>query len=209
MVYIKKNKKKRLFKIAVFGFALAFVFAAALRAVNRKADEYITELARTGLARAVTEMINDAVFESMSAGAYGELAKTAYDAGGRVRSITVDSTAVNIMRADVSRRLCEKLGKLEKFYVDVDLSNIFEDEVIFGGSPISVTVDIVPTGGVETDVKSEFVSAGINQTNYRMNLTVDASITADVISSFTVYVSTSINIVDMLIVGDVPTVVWN
>ena len=209
MVYIKKNKKKRLFKIAVFGFALAFVFAAALRAVNRKADEYITELARTGLARAVTEMINDAVFESMSEGAYGELAKTAYDAGGRVRSITVDSTAVNIMRADVSRRLCEKLGELEKFYVDVDLSNIFEDEVIFGGSPISVTVDIVPTGGVETDVKSEFVSAGINQTNYRMNLTVDASITADVISSFTVDVSTSINIVDMLIVGDVPTVVWN
>lgn len=209
MVYIKKNKKKRLFKIAVFVFALAFVFAAALRAVNRKADEYITELARTGLARAVTEMINDAVFESMSEGAYGELAKTTYDAGGRVRSITVDSTAVNIMRADVSRRLCEKLGELEKFYVDVDLSNIFEDEVIFGGSPISVTVDIVPTGGVETDVKSEFVSAGINQTNYRMNLTVDASITADVISSFTVDVSTSINIVDMLIVGDVPTVVWN
>ena len=209
MVYIKKNKKKRLFKIAVFVFALVFICVSALRAVNRKADEYITELARTGLARAVTEMINDAVFESMSEGAYGELAKTAYDAGGRVRSITVDSTAVNIMRADVSRRLCEKLGELEKFYVDVDLSNIFEDEVIFGGSPISVTVDIIPTGGVETDVKSEFVSAGINQTNYRMNLTVDASITADVISSFTVDVSTSINIVDMLIVGDVPTVVWN
>jgi hypothetical protein len=113
------------------------------------------------------------------------------------------------MRADVSRRLCEKLGELEKFYVDVDLSNIFEDEVIFGGSHISVTVDIVPTGGVETDVKSEFVSAGINQTNYRLSLLVSASVTADVISSFTVDTYTSVNIVDMLIVGDVPTVMWN
>jgi sporulation protein YunB len=209
MVYIKKNKKKRLFKTAVFVLVLVFAFAAALRAVNEKADGYITELARTGLKRAITEIVNDAVLESMAEGAYGELAKTTYDAGGRVRSITVDSTAVNIMRADVSRRLCEKLGELEKFYVDVDLSNIFEDEVIFGGSHISVTVDIVPTGGVETDVKSEFVSAGINQTNYRLSLLVSASVTADVISSFTVDTYTSVNIVDMLIVGDVPTVMWN
>jgi sporulation protein YunB len=209
MVYIKKNKKKRLFKTAVFVLVLVFAFAAALRAVNEKADGYITELARTGLKRAITEIVNDAVLESMAEGAYGELAKTSCDEGGRVRFISVDSAAVNLFRADVTRRICERMASLEKFYVDVDLSNIFNDEVIFGGTPLSVTVDIVFAGGVETDVKSEFVSAGINQTNYRLSLLVSASVTADVISSFTVDTYTSVNIVDMLIVGDVPTVMWN
>ena len=208
MVYIRKNKKKLVFRAFLICFALIFLLAAALRAVNRKADEFITELARTGITRAITEMINDAVFESMTEGACGELTKMSCDADGRVRFISVDSTAVNLLRADVSRRICRRLAEIEKFCVEVDLSNIFDDEVVFGGASVSVTVDVIPSGGVETDVKSEFISAGINQTNYRLSLTVFASVTADVVSTFTVDTCTSVNIVDMLIVGDVPTVVW-
>jgi hypothetical protein len=120
----------------------------------------------------------------------------------------VDSVKVNMLRADVSRRVAEKLGALKKFYVDIEISNVFDDALLLNSCPITFAVDVIPVGGVETDVESELVSAGINQTNYRIKLSVNASVTADVISAFTVDVSTSVNIVDMLIVGDVPTVMW-
>jgi sporulation protein YunB len=163
---------------------------------------------RTELAGEITKFINEAVAEALSHSEYGEFAEAVYDSGGRVRSVKVDSLALNMLRADISLRTEEKVSSLEKFYITTDISNIIDDEIFFCRLPITFTVDVIPAGGVETDVKSEFLSAGINQTNYRLSLTVSASVTADVVSAFTVNVSTSVNLVDMLIIGDVPTVVW-
>ena len=209
MVYVRKRKKNIFFRVLVLTLAAAVLLGTATRAINKKLDEFIIDLASTGLKNHITKIINEAVAQSMDEGSYGDIVNVTYDSGGRVRSMTVDSIAVNLLRADVSGRVSAKLDEVEKFYVSVDLSNVFDDEVLFGGVSYALKVDVLPTGGLETDVKSEFISAGINQTNYRLNLTVDASVTADVISTFTVDISTSVNIVDMLIVGDVPTVVWN
>ncbi len=209
MVYLRKRKKNILLRALVLLIAALVALCTVSRAINKKMDSFIIDLASTGLKNHITKIINEAVAESMSEGGYGEIVNITRDAGGRVRSMTVDSVAVNLLRADVSGRVSAKLDEVEKFDVFVDLSNVFDDEILFGKSTYSFKVDVLPTGGLETDVKSEFISAGMNQTNYRMNLTVNASITADVISTFTVDITTSVNIVDMLIVGDVPTVVWS
>ncbi len=197
-----------LFRALVFVLAVAMAVGMASRVINKKLDSFIIDLASTGLKNHITKIINEAVAASMSEGGYGDIVNVTRDAGGGVRSIAVDSIAVNLLRADVSRRVAAKLDEVEKFYVSVDLSNVFDDEILFNGISYTFTVDVLPTGGLSTDIKSEFLSAGINQTNYRMSLAVEASVTADVISTFTVDISTSVNIVDMLIVGDVPTVVW-
>ncbi|MBQ9745546.1 MAG: hypothetical protein IJW21_01835 [Clostridia bacterium] len=206
MVYIRKNRKKRAFRAFILFFALAFLLFAAVRAVNTRIDAFIIPLARTGLTGEITKIINEAVPECL--GGFSDLVETVYDSGGRLRTMRVDSRGVNLFRAEVSHLVAEKLAALEKIYVDADLSNVFDDEIMASKLNFAFTVDIIFVGGVETDVESEFVSAGINQTNYRMNLMIKASVTADVVSAFTVDVCTSVNIVDMLIVGDVPTVVW-
>ncbi len=208
MVYLKQRKKSILFRVAVWIVIIMLLLVFCVSAINKRLDGIIIELARTGLKNTITKMINEAVYGSMTEGGYKDIVDIAYDSGGRVRSMTVDSMTVNLLRADVSERVSRALDGLEKFDVEVELSNVFDDEILLGDIPFNFTVDIIPVGGIETDVKSEFVSAGINQTSYRMALTVKTSITADVISAFTVDVSTSVNIVDMLIVGDVPTVCW-
>ena len=185
------------------------MFSCAVSVINAKIDEIVAELAKTGVRTSITQMINDSVAESMSEGSYSGLVDIVSDNGGKVRSISVDSMKVNLFRADVSRRVSEKLESLEKFYVDIELGNVLDDAFFWNWSSCSFAVDILPTGGVETDVESEFISAGINQTNYRMNLKVNASVTMDVVSAFTVDVSTGVNIVDVVIVGDVPTVCWS
>lgn len=207
MVYIRKNRKKFVFRGVILLLVFAFLFISAVRAVNIKLDEFIIALARTGLTGEITRIINEAVAEALE-GNGAELATAVYDAGGKLRSVKVDSLALSALRADISLRTAAKLSALEKFYVTTDLSNIVDDEVFLGHLPITFSVDVIPVGGVATDVKSEFSSAGINQTNYRLCLTASACVTADVVSSFTVDVATSVNLVDMLIVGDVPAVVW-
>ena len=208
MVYIRKKRKKLIFRALIIFLALAFLFCTAVRAVNLRLDAFLIPLVRTRLTGEMTKIVNDAVCLCFAKGDYGKLVEAVYDSGGRLRSMSVDSTAVNLFRADVSGCVAAKLSSLEKIYVDADLSNIFDDEIFISKWNFAFNVDIIFVGGVETDVRSEFISAGINQTNYRMNLYIKVSITADVISAFTVELETSVNIVDMLIVGDVPTVVW-
>ena len=195
-------------RILAIALAIFFALSCIISGINAKFDEIIIELARTGIVNAITVMINESIFESMNESGYGDIVSVMYDNEGRVRSMGVDSVKVNLLRADVSCRMAEKLSALKKFYVDVEISNVFDDALILNSCPLTFAVDVIPVGGVDTDVESELVSAGINQTNYRIKLSVYATITADVISAFTVDVSTSVNIVDMLIVGDVPNIMW-
>jgi sporulation protein YunB len=208
MVYLRKKRKRLVFRAAAIIFVVFFVFLSLVRSLNTRLDVFVAELARTGLTGEITRLINEAVAEALGESECGSLAATVYDGEGRMRSVSVDSASLSLLRAQISVRTAEKLAALEKFYVTTDISNIIDDEIAFCRLPITFTVDVIPVGGVETDVKSEFVSAGINQTNYRLALTVSASVTADVVSAFTVEVETSVNLVDMLIIGDVPTVVW-
>ena len=206
MVYVRKKRKKRVFRAFIILAMLAFLFGTLLRSVNSRIDAFIIPLARTRMTGEITRIINEAVLESLCEG--GELAAEVCDSGGRLQSVRIDSMAVSLFRADVSQRVAQRLSELETLYVEADLSNVFDDEIMMSRLKFSFNVDILFSGGVETDVKSEFTSAGINQTNYRLILTVAASVTADIVSAFTVDVATSVNIVDMLIVGDVPSVVW-
>ncbi len=208
MVYVRKKRKRLVFRAVIIFFAILFLFLSLVRSLNTRLDGFVITLARTGLTGEITRLINEAVAEAFAEGSYGELADAVYDEDGRVRSVSVDSASLSLLRADISVRVAGKLAALEKFYVTTDISNIIDDEIVFCRLPVTFTVDVIPVGAVETDVKSEFVSAGINQTNYRLSLTVAASVTADVVTAFTLDVATSVNLVDMLIIGDVPTVVW-
>ena len=98
---------------------------------------------------------------------------------------------------------------MERFYVEVDVGDVLDDVIIFGGFPYRFSADVVPVGGIETGIESEFLSAGINQTNYRLKMRVKVGVTAIMlITTSTIDISTTVSIAEMLIVGDVPTVYW-
>lgn len=209
MVYIRK-KKKNIFRrvlICLLAF-LVFVFMF-IKNINKKLDEIVTDMVEEGLKNTITKMINEAVSESMREGNYTDILKVSYSSEGKVQSMVADSVKINLLCSDVGLRISEKLNTLEKFYVDVDISNVFDDVIVLGKSTYVFIADVVPVGGIETDIESEFVSAGINQTNYRINMNVDVGITAVMlISTSTIDIYTSVNIAEMLIVGDIPTVYW-
>lgn len=205
-----KNGKKRIFRrIAAVFLLLLLISAMFIRWLNKKLDVIVSDIVEEELKNRITKIINESIYESMSLGDYKNI-MTLYESGeGKVRSLLIDSVKVNMLRADVSRRISEKLDELSKYDVYVDISNVFDDVIIFGKSQYYFTADVVPVGGIETAVKSDFCSAGINQTNYKMNMEVTVGITAVMlISTVTIDVDTNVSIAEMLIVGDVPTLYW-
>ncbi len=209
MVYIRKKKKNILCRVLICLLALLIFVVSFLKNVNQKIDEIITDMVEEGLKNTITQMINEAVTESMREGNYTEILRVSYSTDGKVQSMTADSIKINLLCADVGARISEKLDELEMFDVSVEISDVFDDAIFLEKSDFVFTAGVSPIGGIETDIESEFVSAGINQTNYRLKMKVDVGITAVMlISTSTIDISTSVSIAEMLIVGDIPTVYW-
>ncbi len=207
MVYIRKKKKNIFYRIAAVILALLLLVLFVLRFLNEKLDVIVADMVEEGLKNTITKIINESVAQSMREGDYKDILSISYSSDGKVRSMTADSVKINLLRADVGARISEKLDALTRFYVEVDVADVLDDVIVLGRFPHTFCADVVPVGGIETDVESEFLSAGINQTNYRLNLKVDVGITAVMlISTSTIDISTSVSIAEMLIVGDVPTV---
>ena len=209
MVYIRKKKKNIFYRIAAVILAVLMLAVLILRFLNSKLDVIVADMVEEGLKNTITKIINESVAQGMRERDYRDILSVSYSSDGKVRSMVADSVKINLLCADVGARISEKLDELTRFYVEVDVADVLDDVIVLGKFPHTFCADVVPVGGIETDIESEFLSAGINQTNYRLNLKVDVGITAVMlISTATIDVSTSVSIAEMLIVGDVPTVYW-
>jgi sporulation protein YunB len=209
MVYVRKKKKNIFYRVAIILLAILLASVFILRFLNSKLDVIVADMVEEGVKNTITKMINEAVTQSMREGDYKDILSITYTSDGKVQGMVADSIKINLLCADVGARISEKLDALDRFYVEVDVGDVLDDIIIFGGFPYSFSADVVPVGGIETGIESEFLSAGINQTNYRLKMRVKVGVTAIMlITTSTIDISTTVSIAEMLIVGDVPTVYW-
>lgn len=209
MVYVRKKKKNIFYRVAIILLAILLMVVFVFRFLNSKLDVIVADMVEEGVKNTITKMINEAVTQSMREGDYKDILSITYTSDGKVQGMVADSIKINLLCADVGARISEKLDALDRFYVEVDVGDVLDDIIIFGGFPYSFSADVVPVGGIETGIESEFLSAGINQTNYRLKMRVKVGVTAIMlITTSTIDISTTVSIAEMLIVGDVPTVYW-
>ncbi len=209
MIYFRKKKKKILIKLVAFFVLLLILILGAVRFLNLRLDPLVCDSVEEGLKNTITALINEAVYETITEGDYGSFTNISYSSGGKIGSLTVDTFKVNLLRADAVARISAKLLALEKYYVYIDISNVLDDVILLGNSTYQFGADVVPIGGVEADIVSDFSSAGINQTCFSLGIDFDVGITAIMlISTATIDVSAYVPISQTLIVGDVPSVYW-
>lgn len=81
----------------------------------------------------------------------------------------------------------------------------FTGNNLLAGCGPEVKVKVIPIGTVTTDFKTEFVSAGINQTRHRVYLTVYCTMyVAAPLVGEEVIVSNEVVVAETVLIGDVP-----
>lgn len=201
-------RKKRRGKTAIFILAAIFIFAfLGIAYTNKKLDALVCDAAIPQIRNALSEMINDAV-EKVISSSDAEYLSVKTDSGGRTLSIAANTKEINILAAAISSEIAARLAELDEFYVHISLSNIYDDEIIFGRFPnLSIPANVTPNGSIERSVQSTIESAGINQSLYKIELSVSLKVTAMMlISTVDVETYTNVCIAQALIVGDVPSV---
>jgi len=201
MCYVRKRKKSIKKRILVAVFALIFAALGVIIFINRKLDAIVKDVAseqiRASISRTLSDIFKNYAFD-------GEYIKAQYE-GGAVKSVTTNTTLLNALSSRALSDVSAAIEETPEYEVKISLSNIFDDEVILGSVPISVRATVLPTYSANADIRSELSSAGINQSHYKLYLSINVNVTAVLlISTVDVHTEYEICICDMLIVGDVP-----
>jgi len=203
MCYLRIRKKSAKKKIVFALLLCLLIIAVSIVFINRKLDPIVSDIAREQIKNSVSRLVSETVKERATGGEYINVSYL----GGAVASVTTDTAALNALEADIISEISEKLSRVESYDVYVSFSNLFDDEIIFGGSSFAVKANVLPVSSVSGKIRTELSDAGINQTHYSVILSINVDINAVLLIS-TVEINTTyeICIADTVIVGKVPEI---
>ena len=201
--YIPKSKKHALtFKLVCVFLIIATFFVLLdipIRPVVRENAKYIVK-------NEVTLMINECVADYMQENniAYTDLITVSLNDKKEVTTIGTNTIAINKLKADITNAIANELKDSRGEKIRISLGNLF-DSYILDYIGLEFQVKLTDYGFIETDVMSNFKSAGINQTLHRINLKIKVDINVNIGTLYqTETVETEILLAETVMLGNVP-----
>lgn len=186
----------------VFLFVLALICAAFL--LFGKTSEMIREVAQSELESIAYDIVGDTVQEELSSGEFSDLIHIRYDNNNRISAIECDTEKLNTLKFNISRSLSKIMMLRHDDRIYIPIGNLTGIDFLAGLGP-SLAFDIHWVSSVGDGFRTEFSSAGINQTNYRVFL--DFSINVGMMLAGREVgcdVGTSVCVAETVIVGEIP-----
>ena len=131
------------------------------------------------------------------------------DEEGNVSMIQMNMYRVNIIISDIAYNIQEQMKKPENSAISIPIGTFLGIDLLSGYGP-NVKMRVVLLGTVETDLKSEFIAQGINQTLHRVYLQIDCPV--QILSSYKTIeenISNQSLLAENVIVGKIPSTYYN
>lgn len=201
--YVRRNEKKyKTYVVIIFILAILIILFAF---VDKRLRIGMNQISEYRVKSIVSRVVSDAVSENFPEEIdYNDIVTITRDENGIITSIQTDIGKMNRIFANVSRSVQTQLSELSDERISIPLGAVFGQTVFAARGP-KINIRIMPVGSVETDFKSEFSSAGINQTRHRIYILfkVEMGVAIPFVEKKTV-VTTSLPVAETVIVGDVP-----
>lgn len=200
----KKIKTRFFICLSILFFICVLVFLHLELVVN----PIILNIAEAQIDSLGTTAVNDAIFEVINSGEvdYNDIIEIQYDSNNNISSISTNMEKINYLARELAAKAqiyFDKMGG-EGFQVAI---GAFTGLEVFSQFGPSVTFRLVPIGSFLVKFKSEFQSAGINQTRHAVYVDIDTSISVILpTSSKKICFVTSALVCENIIVGKVPSV---
>lgn len=201
--YIPKKQKHAL----TFRMVCVFlIFAISVVLIDIPIRPVVRENARYIVKNEVTLMINECVANYLSKNkvAYTDLITLSLNDKNEVTVVGTNTIAINKLKADVTNSIANELKNSRGEKIRVSVGNLI-DNYILDHIGIEFQVKLTDYGFIETDIISEFIGAGINQTLHRINLKIKVEVNINVGTLYqTETVETVILLAETVLLGSVP-----
>lgn len=197
--------RRRLLRMlpVILGIGLALMVIRGIEAGTRP---MVGAMAQAKLQNTVTALINDTVTQSLAAQAvaYTDLVTMQTDADGNITAMSTDSAQLNALRADILSRLIPQVDAIDGKTLSIPLGSLTGLTVLSGWGP-RLPVEVVAVTAADAQYRSDFSSAGINQTRHQVLLDVSVEVTL-LLSGEQAQerVEESVCVAETILVGQVP-----
>lgn len=135
---------------------------------------------------------------------YSQLVELRLTNDGRVAYMQPKTGAINRISAAAVLSIQEQLKKLPQEIVKIPLGQVFGIKTLAGYGPL-LPIKIIPVGAVESVIKDQFDSAGINQVRHKILISIETTIKMVVpLVREEIVVNTDVPLAEAIIMGDVP-----
>lgn len=195
---LRINVPRWLFVVFVFVIGLYVLVEVNIKPV-------IIGLAESRVQAVAVTAMNDTVLATLDDDIkYSDLMEVKYDESGNITMIQANTITIDKIASKIAKAVQESISEIGSLGVNVPAGSILGGQLFAGKGPL-IHITVIPTGSVNTQFKSEFTSAGINQTRHRiiLELSTKMKVVAPVGSSG-IEAVTQIPVAETIIVGKVP-----
>ena len=156
-----------------------------------------------------TIISNEQATNVMREHSYDELFTIEKDTNGNVTIIKSNVVPINEIISDVANKIQIELDNKGRDDIEIALGSFTGFKLLAGRGP-GIKIRISTIGNVETDLRSEFIAQGINQTLHRVYLEVKCNVSIltpfDNIES---QITNQVLLIENVIVGNIPSTYYN
>lgn len=198
---MRKSKKICLFLAVIIAMSLWVVsyiesfFEPIIRTMAVSRSEVL-------LSQEIANEINETMSESGIT--YEDIISFVLDKDGRINAMTTNIVTANKLKSSLALSILTRITNVDETELGIPVGNLTGISILAGRGP-EMKVKVIPIGSVQTELSSQFVSAGINQTQHRVIMEVTSNVDI-ILPSETVSTTVSVNVViaETVIVGSVP-----
>ena len=202
--YRKRKKRKAVLFLSVFLSFVALSFVYVYCVVNPVVIEATSHTIYSLSTSAVSNAVYDVLVKNNIS--YEDLVNIEYNDSGDITLISLETVELNLLTREFYKVSQDYLDAMGSEGVDVSLGTFSGIPFLSGFGP-KINLKLVSIGAMTASFESEFVSAGINQTNHSLYVKLYASVSL-ILPAYTERVDsvTEMLVAESVIVGKVPQV---
>ena len=140
---------------------------------------------------------------------YDEFFTIQRDQDGNIKMISANVLSINQVTSDIAINIQKELDNTSKNTVKIPWGSVTGVKMLSGFGP-DIKIKIASSGTVDTDLRSEFISQGVNQTLHRVYLNIECDI--KVLTPYSVMddrISNQFLFLENVILGEIPSTYYN
>ena len=198
------------FKIGIFFILIVMILIFIIIFLNNVVNPVIISTMAAKTRKLSQQAVESAIFETINDTlVYDTLITITRDENGDVILISTNSLQINLLARELVNIAQQKLENIGTQGVNIPIGTLTGLPIFVGKGP-EIKIKMLPIGNITCKFTSEFKSAGINQTNHKLYLTVNSNVSVILpIENQIIQTQTQIMIAESIIVGKIPQTYLN
>ena len=200
-----KNIYKKKLTIFIILIIALFSFNIIWHAINPIFEALCDDEARA----IATKITNEQTSKVLNQYNYDSFFSIEKDKNGDIQMINANILKINLVISDIALNIQNALEENENNDIYIAMGSLTGIR-IFSGSGPKIPIRLANIGNITTDLRSEFISQGVNQTLHRVYMEIETKVNIlTPISTIERSINNQVLIAENVILGEIPSTYYN